>query len=51
MVSQLKLGRTVEYCNYELERSKEYVAKIATKERVAWTWCIFFAFIIPELGK
>ena len=50
MTSQLKLGRTVEYCNHELERGKEYVAKIATQERVAWTWCIFFAFIIPELG-
>ena len=51
MTSQLKLHRTVEYCNHELERGKEYVAKIATQERVAWTWCIFFAFIIPELGK
>ena len=51
MTSQLKLDRTVEYCNHELERGKEYVAKIATQERVAWTWCIFFAFIIPELGK
>ena len=51
MTSQLKLNRETEYCNHALERGKEYVAKISTQERVAWTWCIFFAFIIPELGN
>ena len=51
MTSQIKLDRETEYCNHALERGKDYVARIATQERVAWTWCIFFAFIIPELGR
>ena len=51
MTSQIKLNRETEYCNHALERGKDYVARISTQERVAWTWCIFFAFIIPELGN
>ena len=51
MASQLKPGRTIEYCNHDLERGKNYVATISVQERVAWTWCIFFAFLVPELGK
>ena len=51
MTSQIKLDRETEYCNHALERGKDYVARISTQERVAWTWCIFFAFIIPELGR
>jgi len=50
MASQLKPGRTIEYCNHDLERGKNYVATISVQERVAWTWCIFFAFLVPELG-
>eukprot|EP00092_Neocalanus_flemingeri_P023256 GFUD01025217.1.p1 GENE.GFUD01025217.1~~GFUD01025217.1.p1 ORF type:complete len:1610 (-),score=293.97 GFUD01025217.1:361-5190(-) len=50
MASQLKPDRTIEYCNHELERGKNYAAKISVQERVAWTWCIFFAFLVPELG-
>ena len=51
MASQLKQDRTVEYCNHDLERGKNYAANISVQERVAWTWCIFFAFLIPELGN
>ena len=51
MTSQIKLNKETEYCNHALERGKDYVARISTQERVAWTWCIFFAFIIPELGR
>ena len=51
MASQIKPDRTIEYCNHELERGKNYAAKISVQERVAWTWCIFFAFLIPELGN
>jgi len=50
MASQLKPDRTIEYCNHDLERGKNYAAKISVQERVAWTWCIFFAFLVPELG-
>ena len=51
MTSQIKLNKETEYCNHALERGKDYVSRISTQERVAWTWCIFFAFIIPELGR
>jgi len=50
MASQIKPDRTIEYCNHDLERGKNYAAKISVQERVAWTWCIFFAFLVPELG-
>ena len=26
------------------------MAKLPSAERVAWTWCLFFAFLLPELG-
>lgn len=50
MTSQLSLGRKLDYCNHELGRQYEYVATISTEERVAWTWCLFFAFLVPEMG-
>jgi chitin synthase len=60
MASQIKQGRTIEFCNqygdkrsgtdYDFKRNQEYEAKISTTERVAWTWCIFFAFLVPELS-
>ena len=28
-----------------------FQAKITVEERVAWTWCLFFAFLVPEIGK
>ena len=33
-----------------MERGREYQAQLPTTERVAWTWCLFFAFLIPEFG-
>jgi len=50
MTSQLSPGRTIEYCNHELGRQYDFKARISTEERVAWTWCLFFAFLIPEVG-
>lgn len=50
MASQIKLNKKVTYCNHDLERAQEFEATVSTPERVAWTWCIFFAFLIPELG-
>lgn len=31
-------------------RDKQFVVNLPEEERVAWTWCLFFAFAIPELG-
>ena len=42
--------RSVKYCSHDLERGREYQAQLPTTERVAWTWCLFFAFLIPEFG-
>jgi len=50
MTSQIKMDREIEYCPNDIERGKQFRAKISTTERVAWTWCIFFAFLVPELG-
>ncbi|GJQ67345.1 hypothetical protein Trydic_g19490, partial [Trypoxylus dichotomus] len=38
------------YCNYELDRHKEFVLTLPRIERIAWTWIIAFAFVIPQLG-
>jgi len=50
MTSQLSPKREIPYCNRDLGRQHEYVAKITVEERVAWTWCLFFAFLVPEMG-
>ncbi|CAH2005830.1 unnamed protein product [Acanthoscelides obtectus] len=50
MTSQLRPDRVVAYCNRELGRDKQFIVKLPTPERVAWMWCIFFAFSIPWLG-
>lgn len=31
-------------------RDKQYVVNLPPEERVAWTWCLLFAFFVPELG-
>lgn len=36
--------------NY-LGREKQFIVKLPEAERVAWIWCIFFAFIVPQLGS
>ncbi|KAJ8929966.1 hypothetical protein NQ314_017289 [Rhamnusium bicolor] len=50
MTSQLRADRVVQYCNKELGRDKQFIVKLPTAERVAWMWCIFFAFAVPQLG-
>nr|ALM23645.1 chitin synthetase 1b [Leptinotarsa decemlineata] len=50
MTSQLKADKIITYCNRELGREKQFIVKLPTPERVAWMWCIFFAFTIPQLG-
>ncbi|KAJ8958903.1 hypothetical protein NQ318_019671 [Aromia moschata] len=50
MTSQLRTDRVIEYCNKELGRDKQFVVRLPTAERVAWMWCIFFAFCVPQLG-
>nr|XP_018916999.1 PREDICTED: uncharacterized protein LOC109044007 isoform X3 [Bemisia tabaci] len=50
MTSQLRANRVVLYCNKDLGRDKQFVASIPAEERVAWTWCLLFAFLVPELG-
>jgi chitin synthase len=32
-----------------LERQKEYTVTLPKNEIVGWIWCLFFAFIIPEI--
>lgn len=31
-------------------RDKQFIATIPQDERIAWMWCIFFAFLVPEIG-
>ncbi|CAG9769089.1 unnamed protein product [Ceutorhynchus assimilis] len=52
MTSQLKPGdnRPLQYCNKDLGRDKQFIVKLPTQERVAWMWCLFFAFCVPQLG-
>jgi chitin synthase len=33
-----------------LAGQKTFVASVPEVERVAWTWALFFALIIPEIG-
>ncbi|XP_060518963.1 chitin synthase chs-2 isoform X2 [Cylas formicarius] len=51
MTSQLKPDKVISYCNRDLGREKQFLVKLPTVERVAWMWCIFFAFCIPQLGS
>jgi len=50
MTSQIQKDKEIEYCPNDIERGKQFKARISTTERVAWTWCIFLAFLVPELG-
>lgn len=50
MTSQLKKNKVVPYCNREIGREKQFIVQLPDEERIAWTWCLFFAFIIPEIG-
>ncbi|XP_077301033.1 hyaluronan synthase-like protein kkv isoform X2 [Arctopsyche grandis] len=50
MTSQLKKDKQIQYCNKQLGRDKQFIATIPPQERVAWMWCIFFAFLVPEIG-
>ncbi|XP_066260725.1 chitin synthase chs-2 isoform X1 [Euwallacea similis] len=50
MTSQLKPDKIVHYCNRDLGREKQFIVKLPTQERVAWMWCLFFAFCVPQLG-
>lgn len=33
-----------------LGREKQFIVKLPETERVAWMWCLFFAFCVPQLG-
>lgn len=50
MTSQIKGDRYVPFCNKDLGRDKQFVAQVPPEEQVAWTWCLLFAFCVPELG-
>nr|AFM38193.1 chitin synthase [Anasa tristis] len=50
ITSQLRPDRVVTYCNKDLGRDKQFVVNLPAEERVAWSWCLIFAFAIPELG-
>lgn len=50
ITSQLRPDRVVPYCNKDLGRDKQFVVNLPAEERVAWSWCLIFAFVIPELG-
>ncbi|KAJ3634074.1 hypothetical protein MTP99_010982 [Tenebrio molitor] len=51
MTSQLKSDKVTVYCNRELGREKQFIVKLPTAERVAWMWCLIFAFWVPQLGS
>ncbi|XP_017763944.1 PREDICTED: uncharacterized protein LOC108553522 isoform X2 [Eufriesea mexicana] len=50
MTSQLKANRTINYCNRQLGREKQFVVSLPEEERIAWIWCIIIAFAVPEFG-
>ena len=50
MTSHIKPNRAIRHCNEDIERDHQYQAEISSTERVAWVWCLFFAFIAPEVG-
>lgn len=50
MTSQLKPDRVIVYCNKELGRDKQFVVTLPDEQRIAWTWCIIFAYAVPEFG-
>uniref|UniRef100_A0A1B6CU26 chitin synthase n=1 Tax=Clastoptera arizonana TaxID=38151 RepID=A0A1B6CU26_9HEMI len=50
MTSQLRPDRVVPYCNKDIGRDKQFVVNLPTEERVAWTWCLLIAFMVPEIG-
>ncbi|CAB3373394.1 Hypothetical predicted protein [Cloeon dipterum] len=50
MTSQLRPDKTIPYCNVEVGRQKTFTVSVPEEERVAWAWCIFFAYIVPEVG-
>lgn len=33
-----------------LGRDKQFIVSLPTEERVAWMWCLLFAFCVPEVG-
>ncbi|XP_034230764.1 chitin synthase chs-2 isoform X3 [Thrips palmi] len=50
MTSHLRANRIVPHCNVKYGRDKQYVTVLPEEERVAWTWVLLFAFLVPELG-
>ncbi|XP_071447222.1 chitin synthase chs-2-like [Hetaerina americana] len=51
MASQIKPGRITEFCNRDLSQEKHFTSVIPESERIAWTWVLLIAVIIPELGS
>ncbi|RZC42525.1 chitin synthase 1, partial [Asbolus verrucosus] len=51
MTSQLRSDKVTTYCNKELGREKQFIVKLPIAERVAWMWCLIFAFWVPQLGS
>ena len=42
--------RSLKHCSDDDESGGdfEYQAELPTTERAVWTWCLFFAFVLPE---
>ncbi|XP_044753059.1 chitin synthase chs-2 isoform X2 [Coccinella septempunctata] len=51
MTSQLNPEKVTTYCNKDLGRDKQFVVNLPVAERVAWMWCLIFAFWVPQLGS
>ncbi|CAG0914900.1 unnamed protein product [Notodromas monacha] len=49
MTAQLKIDRTVSYCNKNYGRDKNLEVKATEMARISWTWMIFFAFATTQL--
>ncbi|XP_037076307.1 chitin synthase chs-2-like [Pollicipes pollicipes] len=50
MTAQLKPGKTLIYCDRNIGLGRSWRVEIPEVERVAWVWCLFLAFVVPELG-
>ncbi|KAJ9577214.1 hypothetical protein L9F63_006188, partial [Diploptera punctata] len=49
MTSQLRENRYIPYCNATIEKQREFTVTLPEVERVGWFWCLFFAYIVPEI--
>ncbi|KAF0297192.1 Chitin synthase chs-2 [Amphibalanus amphitrite] len=50
MTAQLKMDKKLSYCDKNSGLGRSWSVEIPEIEKVAWTWCLFLAFTVPEVG-